>query len=193
VGLRERKKDQTRSQLLDAALALIEKRGYQQTTLNEIAAMVNVSSRTFLRYFPTKDDVVLAWLDDIMGVLPSALSEAAPRKSLNAALKAAAREMLATYQAKGAFLFRIEEIIATSATLQMRKQQRIEALVAHVSDALKATYGDRYSDLTLDVYAGVAVSWCRASIRAWLATEGEDILTFFERAARSVKLMAPQE
>ncbi|MDY4316887.1 TetR family transcriptional regulator [Pectobacterium actinidiae] len=189
MGLRQTKKDQTRSQLVEAAFTLIEKQGFQQTTINEIAAAVNVSPRTFLRYFPTKDDVVVGWLDFIMAVLPSTLAQGSADEPIADALMRSARAMVGTYQTRGSFLNKIEDIITTSPTLQMRKQQRIEALVEDVSDALAGVYGTRYSPLALDLYAGVAVSLCRAAIREWIRTGGqEEILAILDRAAGKVNM-----
>ncbi|QYC40621.1 HTH-type transcriptional regulator AcrR [Nonomuraea coxensis DSM 45129] len=58
AGLRERKKQRTRRALIDAALRLFARKGYADTTLAEIAAAAEVSTRTFFSYFGGKDDLV---------------------------------------------------------------------------------------------------------------------------------------
>jgi AcrR family transcriptional regulator len=55
VALRERKKDQTREALAQAAFALFQDKGHEATTVAEIARAANVSRRTFFRYYATKD------------------------------------------------------------------------------------------------------------------------------------------
>ncbi len=66
LGLRERKKLRTRATLIDAAVDLCNRQGFERTTVDQIAAIADVSPRTFSRYFATKDAVVLAFIDDVI-------------------------------------------------------------------------------------------------------------------------------
>lgn len=58
-GLRERKKDETRRNLREAASRLFRDHGFAQTTVADIAAGANVSERTFFRYFDSKEALLL--------------------------------------------------------------------------------------------------------------------------------------
>jgi len=59
MGLRELKALRTRESIVDAALSLYEKQGYDETTMEEIAAAAEVGTSTLYRYFPTKDQILL--------------------------------------------------------------------------------------------------------------------------------------
>jgi AcrR family transcriptional regulator len=59
-NLRERKKQRTREALLHASLELFTTRGYERTTVDDVVAVVDVSQRTFFRYFAGKEEAALA-------------------------------------------------------------------------------------------------------------------------------------
>ena len=72
-GLRERKKARTRSAIELAAVDLFEQKGYEATTVEEIAAIADVSPTTFFRYFPTKADLLLSDHGQRLGALFDAI------------------------------------------------------------------------------------------------------------------------
>jgi AcrR family transcriptional regulator len=90
-GLRERKKARTREAIIDAALGLFERKGYEATTVEDIAAAADVSPRTFFRYFDAKLDVVMARnvddgadLDELIAAMPPS---ATPLESVYQAIR----------------------------------------------------------------------------------------------------------
>jgi len=57
-GLRERKKERLRQEIIKTAIRLFRKRGYEQTRVDDIVQILEISQPTFFRYFPTKDAVL---------------------------------------------------------------------------------------------------------------------------------------
>src|SRR5665213_868890 len=96
VGLAARKKERTRRQLAEAAAELFYARGYAATTVDDIVAAVDVSPRTFFRYFPTKEDLVVALGVASLDVFLNALRNRPPGESLQVAVRGAIEESLAS-------------------------------------------------------------------------------------------------
>jgi AcrR family transcriptional regulator len=86
-GLRERKKQRTREQIVEAAMALFAERGYHATTIADIATAANVAPRTFFTYFPSKEAVVFHNLDRDLESLASALRHRLPGETAFDALR----------------------------------------------------------------------------------------------------------
>jgi AcrR family transcriptional regulator len=86
-GLRERKKQRTREQIIEAAMGLFAERGYQATTIADIAAAADVAPRTFFSYFPSKEAVVFHNVDRNLDGLASALRDRLPGETAFDALR----------------------------------------------------------------------------------------------------------
>jgi AcrR family transcriptional regulator len=95
VGLRERKKEKTRAAILDAALDLFLEQGYESTTVEQIAGAVEISPRTFFRYFTSKDHLVLWFHDHGEAIMLDALAERPHDEPPFASLMSGLRAVLA--------------------------------------------------------------------------------------------------
>jgi AcrR family transcriptional regulator len=91
-GLRERKRAKTHAAIQQEAMRLFRDQGYDETTVEQIAAAAEVSPSTFFRYFPTKEDVVLR--DDydtvLMEVYLAQPAELSPLQATRSAIHAMA-------------------------------------------------------------------------------------------------------
>ncbi|MDA2895498.1 TetR family transcriptional regulator [Mycolicibacterium sp. BiH015] len=79
-SLRERKKQRTRETVRREAFRLFELHGYAQTTIDQIAEAADVSPRTFFRYFPTKESVLITdeFIEPIIDAFLAAPAELSP-------------------------------------------------------------------------------------------------------------------
>lgn len=71
---RQRKKQLTREALIQAAMELFAAKGYEHTAVHEITDAVDVSERTFFRYFASKEDLVLSFIRDGTAAFAQALA-----------------------------------------------------------------------------------------------------------------------
>ena len=112
---RERKKAATRQSIQDHALRLFVEKGYESTTVEEIAAAAGVSHMTFFRYFPRKEEVVE--YDEYDPLLAELVADQPPAESPFGALHAAIRSGLAVIlpRDREALLIRTRLILRTPA------------------------------------------------------------------------------
>lgn len=90
--LRERKKQRTREALIRAALELFTTRGYEGTTVDDITEAVEVSQRTFFRYFANKEEAALAVVETAVVHFIEAVRERPPHEAPLEALRQAVLE-----------------------------------------------------------------------------------------------------
>src|SRR5580692_7315924 len=99
---RERKKRQTREALIRAALELFDAKGYEHTAVREITDAVDVSERTFFRYFASKEDLAVSFAKDWTDAIQAALVARPAAEDPLTALRGAFRESLARMAAADA-------------------------------------------------------------------------------------------
>ncbi|MFF5860032.1 TetR/AcrR family transcriptional regulator [Streptomyces sp. NPDC012751] len=75
VGRRERNKQRVRERLYSAAVELFVEKGYENTSINEIAERADVARGTFFNYFQRKEDIITAWGERRRAALVTSLEE----------------------------------------------------------------------------------------------------------------------
>jgi len=95
IGLRERKRRQTRQAMISAAMRLFEEKGYEQTTVAEIAVAAGVSTKTFFNYFATKDEVLFPHLSRRIEAAVALIEQRRPDEQIPDVVVAAMQRMLA--------------------------------------------------------------------------------------------------
>ncbi|MFC4906044.1 TetR family transcriptional regulator [Actinomadura gamaensis] len=100
-GRRERKKQATREALLDAAFRLFASKGYEATTVEEIAEAVDVSTRTFFRYFASKEDVALTSQEEQFYAVLDAFRRRPPEESALTAMRHAGTLLIEALEVDG--------------------------------------------------------------------------------------------
>lgn len=95
LGLRERKKRETRRLISDVASGLFLQRGFDNVTVAEVAAAADVSTKTVFNYFPRKEDLFLDRLPEAVELITKAVRERGQGESPLAALRGLFLELLA--------------------------------------------------------------------------------------------------
>jgi AcrR family transcriptional regulator len=145
-----------RGRLEQAALQLYVERGFEQTTVAEIAKQAGLTERTFFRHFVDKREVLFwgagALQELVVSTVASAPDSAAPIHAVAAALEAAG----ALLQERREFARQRQTIIAANPELQERELIKLASLASAMADALRQR-GVRDPTASLAAEAGIAV------------------------------------
>jgi len=143
-----------RARLQEAALALYGERGYDETTVAEIAERAGLTKRTFFRYFADKREV-LFWGSEVLEQQMVAAIEAAPASASALSMIGAALDAAAVrFEEVREFAGLRHRIIATSRELQERELIKAASLAAAMARALQGR-GLGGTAATLAAYTGV--------------------------------------
>jgi AcrR family transcriptional regulator len=165
-GLRERKKARTRAALREHALRLFREKGYQNTTVEQIAAAAEVSPSTFFRYFPTKEDLVLQ--DDMDIRMMAALEQQPPGLGPVAAVRAATRQVFASYT--GADLDIIRETTRLTMTVPEIRSRALDEFARTIgvfAEAVAKRAGRPADDLAVRTAAGAIIGVVMSMTLPW--------------------------
>ena len=158
-----------RGRLEQAALELYIERGFEQTTVAEIAKRAGLTERTFFRHFADKREVLFSGAGGLQDLLVSAVADApdstAPINAVAAALAAAG----ALLQERRESARQRQAVIAAHAELQERELIKLASLASAIAGALRRRgVGDPAAGLTAE--AGIAVF--KIAFERWINQAG---------------------
>ena len=162
-----------RGRLVQAAFALYGERGFEQTTVSEIAERAGLTERTFFRHFADKREVLFAGAEALRELITSTVASApaslAPIDAAAAGLEAAG----ARIQEGQELAHQRQAIIAASPELQERELIKLASLASALAEALRRR-GVNEPAASLTAEAGIAVF--KVAFERWVEeTDGRDL------------------
>jgi AcrR family transcriptional regulator len=162
-----------RGRLAQAAFALYGERGFEQTTVAEIAERAGLTERTFFRHFADKREVLFAGADALRELLVDTVAKApasaAPIDAAASGLRAAG----AFIQEGGEMARARQAIIAASEELQERELIKLASLASALADTLR---GRGVEDPAASLAAEAGIAAFRIGFERWIDdTHGRDL------------------
>ncbi len=168
-GLRERKKQATRTALSDAALRLAIERGAENVLVEDIAAAAGVAPRTFNNYFPSKEAAIVAEGTGRAEMMRDAFRARPDAEPLWTALRQATAELFAGQdEPDRAWVAKARLIKATPALRieQLKSDTAVQRLLA--DEIARRTRTDPHRHLYPRLAAAAVISAVRAALDHWL-------------------------
>jgi AcrR family transcriptional regulator len=173
-GLRERKKRQTRDTIARAALRLFAERGYDSTTLAEIAEAAGVSPRTIFAYYESKEDILFSDALDVFDALKHTLAQRPAGTTTVGAL----RELLSTMEPPDEDDRLRKQILTAEPGLRARLRARDAQLEPVLAEAIAQDLGTAPDDIrALLVAASMTAAFSAVRDQFMQAAVGGDPLT----------------
>lgn len=187
-SLRERKKLKTRESIQREAMRLIAKQGYDKTTVEQIAAAVEVSPSTFFNYFPSKEDVVLYdAYDPIIGQL---LLERPSDEPLSVAIRHVLEEMAGIFERDRDIILARARLWLEEPSLRARLWEELERGQVFMSGLIAQRSGRDADDFEIRVTVMVIIMAAMEAMREWVRHDGEG--SFVTTVRRALDLVDAQ-
>jgi AcrR family transcriptional regulator len=181
--LRERKRTRTRLMIQAEALRLFADKGYTQTTVEDIADAAAISPRTFFRYFPSKEDVVM-WDEYDDPVALDLLAAQPEDEPLAETIRAVVRETLeGLYRHDPERLLTRVQLASTVPELRARFVEEQTRGIEQLTEVFATRRGARVDELTLRVVGSAMLAAVSVALDAWQRDGGKaDLLALLDRA-----------
>jgi AcrR family transcriptional regulator len=160
IGRRERKKQLTRQALVGSAVRLFTERGFDATSVADIADAADVSTRTFFLHFPTKEDVLLADAGTRIDLAVLAIDQRSPDASVRATLTEAISRMIAntaTGDLPNGLAALRATLVVTTPSVQARVLHTMFTAQSRIAEALHRAYPDRLDEITAATVVGAVM------------------------------------
>ncbi len=177
-----------RGRLAQAALELYVERGFEQTTVADIAERAGLTERTFFRHYADKREVLFTTQEEfeqlfLTGVR-AAPEGAAPLEAVAAALRSVAEQ----FQPRRPWSLVRQGVITANPALQERESRKMTGLAEAIADALR-TRGVTEPTASLTAQAGVAVF--HVSFQRWIAPENtREFIDVIDESLAALKAVA---
>ncbi|MEU9477925.1 helix-turn-helix domain-containing protein [Streptomyces sp. NPDC048191] len=159
-----------RGRLAKAALALYAERGYEQTTVAEIAKRAGLTERTFFRHYADKREVLFAGAGELEDLFVRAVAgaprAAVPLDALTAGLDAVA----GMFADRRDFACRRQAVITANAELRERELIKLASLGAALAETLR---GRGVAEPAASLAAEAAVAVFKVAFERWIAPDEE--------------------
>jgi AcrR family transcriptional regulator len=173
-GLRERKKQQTRDRIAREALKLFAERGYDETTLADIADAADVAPRTIFAYFGSKEDILLHKELTFLDTLTTKLDERPAGTTTVDAL----REFLSTIEPPDDEAKLRKQIFSNNPSLQMRMRACHSQLEPMLAESIAKDIGAGPGDIrSLLIAASMTAAFTSVRDRFMEAESGGEPIT----------------
>lgn len=180
-GLRERKRRETAKRIKEAGIRLFIAKGYDATTLDDIAAAAGISRRTFFYYYRSKDDILLS-LQGAMGeILAERVREEPAGKRPLETVRDAALKVAATVPHDEMLV--LDRLMRSSAAVQARKVASYVQHEATLLEALREKWPQPERETALRVVAMLSFGAVRLSLDALNREDGKRSLAALLREA----------
>ncbi len=171
----------TREEIERVALGLFAERGFEATTVEDIATAVGVGRRTLFRYFESKNDIAWGDFDWVMERLREALDEGAGLPLMEALRRGVVESNLYPADQEPGLRTRMTLITGTAA-LQAHSALRYAEWRGVVATWAAGRRGEAPDDLVPRVIGSAALGSAMAAFERWVASEDEDLLELLDAA-----------